>query len=76
MLLREGSTRIERTNEAWTSNVVGGGTVHMSAFFFRYYLDYDFGSLADFCEMPVPLMVCRPCPVCAACLRHVVDCAL
>jgi choline dehydrogenase-like flavoprotein len=35
MLLREGSTRIERTNEAWTSNVVGGGTVHMSAFFFR-----------------------------------------
>jgi choline dehydrogenase-like flavoprotein len=25
----------ERTNEAWTSNVVGGGTVHMSAYFFR-----------------------------------------
>jgi choline dehydrogenase-like flavoprotein len=27
--------RPQRTNEAWTSNVVGGGTVHMSAYFFR-----------------------------------------
>jgi choline dehydrogenase-like flavoprotein len=27
--------RPERTNEAWTSRVVGGGTVHMSGYFFR-----------------------------------------
>jgi choline dehydrogenase-like flavoprotein len=27
--------RPQRTNEGWTSNVVGGGTVHMSAYFMR-----------------------------------------
>jgi choline dehydrogenase-like flavoprotein len=35
-MVRRGETgRAERTNDAWTSNVVGGGTVHMSAYFFR-----------------------------------------
>lgn len=34
-LLRKGDGPYERSNEAWTSNVVGGGTVHMSAFFWR-----------------------------------------
>lgn len=34
MIRREGG-KAERTNEAWTSNVVGGGTVHMSGYFFR-----------------------------------------
>jgi choline dehydrogenase-like flavoprotein len=35
MVRRGEAGRAERTNEAWTSNVVGGGTVHMSAYFFR-----------------------------------------
>lgn len=34
-LLRKGEAPYERSNEAWTSNVVGGGTVHMSGFFWR-----------------------------------------
>src|SRR5689334_12043286 len=34
-LVRKGDGPFERSNEAWTSNVVGGGTVHMSAFFWR-----------------------------------------
>ena len=35
MMVYEGSPKPQRSNEAWTSNVVGGGTVHMSAYFFR-----------------------------------------
>ncbi|HUJ28491.1 MAG TPA: GMC family oxidoreductase [Myxococcales bacterium] len=35
LMVREGAAKAERTNEAWTSNVVGGGTVHMSGYFFR-----------------------------------------
>lgn len=34
VLRREGGPPV-RGNEGWTSNVVGGGTVHMSGFFFR-----------------------------------------
>jgi len=35
-LLRRGGTgRHERSNAAWTANCVGGGTVHMSGFFYR-----------------------------------------
>ena len=34
-LIRKGDGKFEKSNEAWTSNVVGGGTVHMSAFFWR-----------------------------------------
>ena len=35
-LLRYGeSGKATRTNEGWTSNVVGGGTVHMSGYFLR-----------------------------------------
>jgi choline dehydrogenase-like flavoprotein len=35
-LVRKGDARaFERSNEGWTSNVVGGGTVHMSAYFWR-----------------------------------------
>ena len=29
------STKFERSNAGWTSSVVGGGTVHMSGFFYR-----------------------------------------
>lgn len=35
-LVRKGPTaRYERTNSAWTANCVGGGTVHMSGYFYR-----------------------------------------
>jgi choline dehydrogenase-like flavoprotein len=35
-LVRRGpSGRYERTNSAWTANCVGGGTVHMSGYFYR-----------------------------------------
>lgn len=35
-LVRQGATaRYERTNSAWTANCVGGGTVHMSGYFYR-----------------------------------------
>ncbi len=35
-LVRAGAgTPYKRTNEAWTANCVGGGTVHMSAYFYR-----------------------------------------
>ncbi len=35
-LVRRGSQgRYERTNSAWTANCVGGGTVHMSGYFYR-----------------------------------------
>lgn len=35
-LWRKGSTaRYERSNSAWTANCVGGGTVHMSGYFYR-----------------------------------------
>src|SRR6185312_528309 len=35
-LLRAGTTApFARTNEAWTANCVGGGTVHMSGYFYR-----------------------------------------
>ncbi len=35
-LLRSGtSAPFARTNEAWTANCVGGGTVHMSGYFYR-----------------------------------------
>jgi choline dehydrogenase-like flavoprotein len=35
-LVRVGpSGRYERTNSAWTANCVGGGTVHMSGYFYR-----------------------------------------
>jgi choline dehydrogenase-like flavoprotein len=35
-LVRKGaSSKYERSNTGWTSNVVGGGTVHMSGFFWR-----------------------------------------
>ena len=34
-MLRYGAGRAVRTNEGWTSNVVGGGTVHMSGYFMR-----------------------------------------
>ena len=29
------AARYERTNAAWTANCVGGGTVHMSGYFYR-----------------------------------------
>lgn len=32
---REGDEKFQRTNEAWTANCVGGGTVHMSGYFYR-----------------------------------------
>jgi choline dehydrogenase-like flavoprotein len=32
---RHPSDKYERTNEAWTANCVGGGTVHMSGYFYR-----------------------------------------
>ncbi|HEX4384354.1 MAG TPA: GMC family oxidoreductase [Myxococcales bacterium] len=35
MMVYQGSEKAVRSNEAWTSNVLGGGTVHMSAYFFR-----------------------------------------
>ncbi|MFL5321553.1 MAG: GMC family oxidoreductase [Myxococcaceae bacterium] len=31
----EGSEKFQRSNEAWTANCVGGGTVHMSGYFYR-----------------------------------------
>ncbi|MBI3186031.1 MAG: GMC family oxidoreductase [Myxococcales bacterium] len=35
-LLRRGATgKYERSNSAWTANCVGGGTVHMSGYFYR-----------------------------------------
>lgn len=35
-LLRHGSSeKYSRTNSAWTANCVGGGTVHMSGYFYR-----------------------------------------
>ncbi|MBZ4375202.1 GMC family oxidoreductase [Corallococcus sp. AS-1-6] len=35
-LVRQGArARYERSNAAWTANCVGGGTVHMSGFFYR-----------------------------------------
>ncbi|RUO89607.1 GMC family oxidoreductase [Corallococcus sp. AB018] len=35
-LVRQGAKgRYERSNAAWTANCVGGGTVHMSGFFYR-----------------------------------------
>nr|WP_255651889.1 GMC family oxidoreductase [Corallococcus sp. AS-1-12] len=35
-LVRQGARgRYERSNAAWTANCVGGGTVHMSGFFYR-----------------------------------------
>src|SRR5262249_8258976 len=35
-LVRRGeSAKYERTNSAWTANCVGGGTVHMSGYFYR-----------------------------------------
>lgn len=35
-LVKKGdSPKFERTNAAWTANVVGGGTVHMSGYFYR-----------------------------------------
>ncbi|GHG68858.1 gluconate dehydrogenase [Comamonas sp. KCTC 72670] len=35
-LARQGATgRYEKTSAAWTANCVGGGTVHMSGFFYR-----------------------------------------
>jgi choline dehydrogenase-like flavoprotein len=35
-LVRQGPDgELKRTNEAWTANCVGGGTVHMSGFFYR-----------------------------------------
>ncbi|MHB8875313.1 MAG: GMC family oxidoreductase [Myxococcaceae bacterium] len=35
-LVRKGASgKFERTNEAWTANCVGGGTVHMSGYFYR-----------------------------------------
>ncbi|MFP2904454.1 GMC family oxidoreductase [Pyxidicoccus sp. 3LFB2] len=35
-LMRQGAqARYERTSAAWTANCVGGGTVHMSGFFYR-----------------------------------------
>lgn len=34
-LWRKDSATFQRTNEAWTANCVGGGTVHMSGFFYR-----------------------------------------
>jgi len=34
-LVRHGDGKFEHSNEGWTANVVGGGTVHMSAFFWR-----------------------------------------
>ena len=41
-LMGHGGTKPVPTNEGWTSNCVGGGTVHMSGFFYR--LDpEDFG---------------------------------
>jgi choline dehydrogenase-like flavoprotein len=35
LLRKAGSAEYERTNSAWTANCVGGGTVHMSAYFYR-----------------------------------------
>lgn len=32
---KEGDEKFQRTNEAWTANCVGGGTVHMSGYFYR-----------------------------------------
>lgn len=50
----------ERGNEAWTSNVVGGGTVHMSGFFFRlkpvdFRLRSELGAVpgADLVDWPI-----------------------
>ena len=41
-LIRHGNGRFERTPEAWTANVVGGGTVHMSGFFWRLHpIDFE-----------------------------------
>jgi choline dehydrogenase-like flavoprotein len=35
-LVRQGASgRYEKTNSAWTANCVGGGTVHMSGYFYR-----------------------------------------
>jgi choline dehydrogenase-like flavoprotein len=35
-LIRHGENgKVEKSNSGWTSNVVGGGTVHMSGFFYR-----------------------------------------
>ncbi len=34
-LWKKDTANFQRTNEAWTANCVGGGTVHMSGFFYR-----------------------------------------
>ncbi|HVE82282.1 MAG TPA: GMC family oxidoreductase [Myxococcales bacterium] len=34
-LFRHGGAPYERSNSAWTANCVGGGTVHMSGYFYR-----------------------------------------
>ncbi|MBL8952347.1 MAG: GMC family oxidoreductase [Myxococcaceae bacterium] len=34
-LLRSGNTNFKHSNDAWTANCVGGGTVHMSGYFYR-----------------------------------------
>lgn len=33
---RDGAAKFERTNSGWTANCVGGGTVHMSGYFYRF----------------------------------------
>jgi choline dehydrogenase-like flavoprotein len=52
-LLRSGSKgAYARTNEAWTANCVGGGTVHMSGYFYRlkpvdFRLKSELGAIKD-----------------------------
>jgi choline dehydrogenase-like flavoprotein len=38
-LVRRNGERYQRSNDGWIANCVGGGTVHMSGFFFRLHRD-------------------------------------
>ena len=51
-LVRKGAdAKYQRTNEAWTANCVGGGTVHMSGYFYRL-KPVDFRLRSEFGEVP------------------------
>lgn len=62
--LSRGKDRVVTTGDGWTANVVGGGTVHMTGYFFRLH-PVDFSMRTTFGDLPGAQLVDWPLPYAA-----------